>query len=811
MKLIHLTPPSRAGGVRQRRRSGTSFLGGRRSGLRGGATARRNEGEASAVSGAVKGAGPLLPLLVAAAAAVGAVATAAAPSSLAAQAPVDPLRGAELRISRAAGPIVVDGDLSDPGWKGAAPIDVWYETNPGDNVPPKVGNVAYLAYDDRSLYAGFRFDDPDPSKIRAPLADRDSLGGETDYGGIILDTRNDGRTGLELLANPRGIQYDAVTDDGNEDSSPDFFWESAGKVTATGWTLEIRIPFASLRYPKEEVQTWGILLYRNWPRDFRRQMFSAKLPRGRSCFICSENVLTGLRGLPAGGNLVVAPYGTAAQETVPREAPGSGLVTKPIALDAGVDLKWTPTAGVALDATVNPDFSQVESDVAQLTANERFALLYPEKRPFFLEGVELFSTPVQAVYTRTVTSPRWGARVTGKLGGTGFTALVADDRGGGSVILPGANGSDLANQDFASTVLVGRARQDIGRSFVSFLATDREIRGGGSNRVFGPDFQWKPNDRDVVAGQLLFSRSATPNRPDLASEWDGRTLSGHAAVVSWNHTTAKVDWFGQYRDLADGFRADVGFVPQVGIREGELEGGYTWRPTGFVNRLRAFLYADYTGDRDDGLVTRIVSPGFGFDGKANTSVRLRLSEEKVRAGDTPLPRTRLVYTIQTSPSRLFALLTLDGTVGEEVDFANVRRGHGGRTALTATVRPGDHLALDALGEVRWLKVPAGDGGPERRLFTAHVERLKATWTFTARSFVRLIGQYVGERRNPELYRDQVAAEDGSFSASVLFAYKLNWQSVLYLGYGDARTLTDDGGLAVQNRQLFLKVSYAFQR
>ncbi|MGZ4779523.1 MAG: carbohydrate binding family 9 domain-containing protein, partial [Thermoanaerobaculia bacterium] len=145
-----------------------------------------------------------------------------------------------LQIRRATTPITIDGDLSDPAWKQAVPVDKWYETNPGDNVEPKAKSVGYLLYDDKFFYAGFEFSDPNPSQIRAPFADRDHIGGNTDdYAGVILDTRNDGKTGILFLANPRGIEYDAVSDDisGNEDSSPDFFWDAAGRITATGWTL----------------------------------------------------------------------------------------------------------------------------------------------------------------------------------------------------------------------------------------------------------------------------------------------------------------------------------------------------------------------------------------------------------------------------------------------------------------------------------------------------------------------------------------------------------------------------------------------
>lgn len=721
----------------------------------------------------------------------------------------DDLRGPEIRISRAAGPITVDGDLSDPGWEGATRVETFYETNPGDNLPPKVRTVGRLAYDDRFLYAALECEDPEPGRIRAPFSQRDVLGSGTDYAGIILDTRNDGRTAILFLANPRGIQYDAVTDDGNEDSSPDFYWDAAGRVTATGWNLEIRIPFSSLRYDRADPQTWGILLYRNRPRDFRYQMFSARLPRGRNCFICSENVLTGLEGLPPGGNLVVAPYATASQETVPR-SDGTGSVAKPVDLDGGFDVKWTPSAGVALDGTLNPDFSQIESDTARIGVNERFALFYPEKRPFFLEGVDLLSTPVQAVYTRSVTSPRWGLRGTGKLGATSWTALVADDRGGGSVILPGSNGSDLAEQDFRSLDLVGRVRRDVGRSFASFLVTDKEMPGGASNRVLGPDFRLNLSGTDSVTGQVLWSFSETPDRPDLAAEWDGRSLSGHGSDVWWEHTTETWDWGVEYKDFSDGFRADLGFVPQVGFREGYGSVGRTFRPTGFFSRVRTFVFADYLVDREGGLLSQVVAPGIGFDTKYNGFARFELRSERILAGTEVLPRRRLVYSLSAVPSRFFAGVSLDGSIGEEIDFEGARTGTGGRVAGSAVFRPGDHLQLDLTGEVRWMDVDLPDGSSPR-LFTAHVERLKATWTFTARAYVRVIGQYVGAWQDPDLYATEVEPESGSFSASALFGYRLNWQSVVFLGYGDARTLTEDGGLPPENRQLFLKVSYAFQR
>src|SRR6185295_3417393 len=191
--------------------------------------------------------------------------------------------------------------------------------------------------------------------------------------------------------------------------------------------------------------------------------------------------LVGLEGLPSGGHVVAAPYVSASSEARPEGAPGSPLAAADARVRGGLDVKWTPNADNALDFTVKPDFSQIESDTAQISTNERFALFFPEKRTFFLEGVELLSTPIQAAYTRTITAPRWGSRLTGKAGGVNYTALFADDAGGGSLVIPGSDSSSVVPQASGSYALIARAKRDIGRSFVSMLVTDREAHGGDSH------------------------------------------------------------------------------------------------------------------------------------------------------------------------------------------------------------------------------------------------------------------------------------------------------------------------------------------
>jgi Domain of unknown function (DUF5916)/Carbohydrate family 9 binding domain-like len=736
----------------------------------------------------------------------------AAVSRLAAQ---SALSGDTLRIARAPGPIAIDGELSDEGWRGATRVEKWYEVNPGDNVEPPVKTVAFLTYDDRFFYVAFDLEDPNPAAIRAPLGDHDSVRGDShDFAGVFLDPLNTGRTSAEFFVNARNVQYDAVTDDATgESDAPDFFWDSATRITSRGWTLEIRIPFSSLRYKSADPQTWGIILFRNYPRGFRYQIASTRFPRGGTCAVCRENLLVGLERLPGGGHIVAAPYLSASEAAHPRDgALGAPLVGERVKPKGGADVKFTPNADTALDLAVKPDFSQVESDTAQISANERFALFFPEKRPFFLESVDLFQTPIQAVYTRTITAPRWGARATGKELGVRYTVLVADDAGGGSAILPGANDSSFAEQNFGSTVFVARAKRDLGLSSVSVLVTDRENHGGeGHSRLVGPDFQWRPSGSDVVSGQLLFSESRTPNRPDLSEQWRGESLSGGALMTLWNHGTRHLDSFALYKDIGNGFRADTGFVPQVGYREAFGFAGWTVRPKGFVSRQRTSVETDYQADRSGALITRTVIPRIDMDTRLNGYLQFSYVDDRTRAGNVVIGRRQFGSFVRFNPSRRVSAVSADLRMGQDIDFANARPARGATVNLNATINPTDHVELALLENQRWLDVDRPTGGSGRFL-TQRVSRVRGTYTFTSRLFIRIIAQHVTTDRDPTLSTAAVTARSADFTGSALLAYKVNWQSVVFVGYGDNRELLGDRDrLEPRDRQFFVKISYAFQR
>lgn len=718
-----------------------------------------------------------------------------------------------LQIQRRTGAIAIDGVLDDAGWSDVAPIDTWFETNPGNNTVPKVRNRGRVTYDGDALYIGLEFEDPDPRAIRAAVTDRDNLTRESDSGGVILDPTDSGHIGQLFLTNPRGVQYDAVLDDtgDGEDPSPDFFWDSAVHITDKGWTLEIRIPFSSLSYSRQNPQPFRLMLYRNYPREFRYQFFTTQLPRDSGCLICRCNRLVGLSDLPTGGGIVFAPYVSGSYEGKPVAGAGSKLHYDDPQLSAGFDAKWRPAAGTVIDLTVNPDFSQIESDVALITANERFALLYPEKRPFFLEGVELLATPLAAVSTRSLTDPQWGARATFKGDALAFTALAVQDEGGGQVILPGATSSRFAEQNFRSWAGIARLRYEVGDASLAVLGTTREVDGGGFNRLGGPDLQWRPSESDSIVGQVLYSFTRTPDRPDLAAEWDGRSLAGHAALLRWIHIGNLLDFTALYRDLGSRFRADDGFVPQVGIREGRGEAGLTVHPDeGALRRLRGFATYDRTANPGFDLLSQQVTAGVQADGLLASTTQLNYAYDQILVAGKLLSRNGLVYSVSMTPGVIISRIDLSGSAGQQIDFDNARTGTGFDATLSAKLLPTPHLELALNESLRWLDVDV-PGQTRSRLFTARVDRLRVVYSFTPRVFVRVTGQYEVTRRSPELYLAPVTAKDADFAGSVLFAYKLDWQSVVFVGYGDNRTLSETTqSLEPTGRQVFVKLSNAFQ-
>lgn len=705
----------------------------------------------------------------------------------------------KLIIAKLQGQITVDGDLSDSGWTTALKIDSFIEYYRSDNTPAPVPTVAWLAYDEEAIYFALRADDPHPGAIRAPFVDRDKVLGDQDYFAITLDTKNDRRSAMIFRVNPRGIQSDSVVNDANgvEDFAPDFFFEASARIGPGGWAAEMRVPLSSLRYADRDPQTWAIMLTRNYPRDFRYIIANTPVPKGSSCFLCHASTLAGLAGLPGGGHMTFAPYSTAQRN---ERLVGSALTNEPLRSDVGIDLKWSASPTLTIDTTLNPDFSQIESDVPQLSVNNRYALSYPEKRTFFLEGVDLLSTPMRAVYTRSITSPAWGIRATGQAGSSAYTLLVAEDRGGGTIVLPSAEGSRFAPQDLRSRVLIGRVRRTFGSSFGGLLLSAREYEGGGHNRVAGPDLMLQ-RGADKLSGQVLLSSTRNPDRPELSRSFVGDSSSGYAGRFVYTRDTHRYDIWSTYWDYSSGFRADNGFIPMVGARGGFVEIGSHHYPKRFASYLRPFVGAGHETVWSGTMVGVYMQGKWGLD----VWMAWHPRDTDVVEGHN-LPRRYFEVHMRANPFRRVPTIQLDGIFGERVDFAHARVGTGGSFGLTTAVRPTDHLEVELNTNREWL-----DLQERGRLFSAQVNRVKTTYVVNSRSLVRLIAQHGDTERAQRLYSAVVDDHDGDLTLSALYGYRLNWQTTFYLGYGDLRSLDERDRLTCGSRSVFMKVSYAIQR
>lgn len=695
----------------------------------------------------------------------------------------------ELVLPRRSGSITVDGDLGEEAWTRAASVEHFFEIAPGDNVDPPVKTVGLLAYDAEFLYVGVRCQDPEPSRIRAPYVERDRVT-DQDLVQIDLDARDEGRWSMIFRINPRGVQADGVFDEatGVDDFSPDFHFESAARITAEGWTAELKIPLSTLRYRGGDPQTWRITFFRLYPRDFRRQFVSGPIPRGSNCWLCHALRLTDIIGLPRGGGVTFSPFVTGGATKG-----ADAAATTERRVDVGGDVKWLPQLNLAVDLTLRPDFSQVEADVPQIGVNTRFALFYPEKRPFFMEGLDLWNSPIPVVYTRTITEPDWGARLTGRPGNSSWTLLAAGDQGGGTLILPGPSSSRPVPQPEDSLVFLGRLRHNFGRSSLGTLATVREGGEGYFNRVGGLDFQWYPTASDHAVGQILWSSTRDQGQPSAA---------GHALSLAWDRSMRHLGLSLKLDDLAHDFRADSGFVPQTGVRHVRASTGYTLYPQGLLRSVRPELGFDEVRERGGGLISQDLNVGVAVDGRVQASMAWH-PREQARAGDGRLfEQNYWTASARILPNRRLPYLKVTARYGDEIDIDHSRLGTGSALGLLATVSPSDRLQAELTGERRRLDV---DSGADRiRLFTADVARAKLTYTFTARSFMRLVGEWEGlDESGSGGERDQ------SFSASVLYGYRLNWQSILYLGYDNTPASPGSTG-AGRQQELFLKLGYAFR-
>lgn len=726
-------------------------------------------------------------------------------------------------VAPVAGELRVDGRLDEPGWADAVVIPLPWEVAPSENDQAPVDTECRLAQDADHLYLGCTARDPRPDRIRAYVVDRDGIDGH-DRITLTLDPFDDQRRAFQFGVSALGVQSDAVLAQngaGNPNEGPtalpvdpswDAIWSSAGTITETGFVVEAAIPFRSLRFPGNG-GSWGVYFTRWWPRSANVEIRSATWNRDDSCVLCQANLVSGIEGGAPGVNLQLTPTFTSARSETRPTADGP-LVADPISRDVGLDAQWGVTSDLTLNLTANPDFSQVEADVAQLDVNNRFALFFPEKRPFFLEGADFFGTPVRAVFTRSIVDPTGGAKVTGKLGSNAVGVLVAQDRTN-NLLLPGSQFSRAASLDESVVTAVGRFRRDVGStSTLGALYTGREGGDGSGyfNRVGGADAFWRPIPSLTVQGQLL--RSATRYPDAVADDFDqpAGSFEGNAGTVRATWSTSSWEARGNYRHTDPGFRADAGFVTQTGVRGGNVDLTRRWWGDSdrWFTQLRVeagtWMNRDFDGNQLNGGLWF----GLGYQGPGQLSIGVwpNVFMKEHFAGTTYEDLNQLWFDVRAAPSGWWSV-GLNGNVGDAIDFANEGLGSELRLAPDVSLRLGRRVEL---GLTHTYQTLDRDG---RRVFTANLSQLRSVYNFSTRSFVRAIAQYRRTDRNPGAYADEVDHRADGLFAQLLYAYKVNPQTVLFLGYSqDGAGLTDfeqrRTPITVQGRTLFLKLGYAWR-
>ncbi len=728
--------------------------------------------------------------------------------------------GSQFNIRPATSEIQIDSVLDEPAWEQAVSIPLSSEWAPGNNTEPLVKTECLVTFDDNNLYVAFRAFDPEPAKIRARLGDRDVTFSD-DTVGFLVDTFDNQREAFEFRVNPLGVQMDGtLTDigiaaqdinfwqrvdyDGVQDWSWDAIWDSAGKVTAEGYVVEIAIPFRQLRFAGGSgPQNWGFLATRHYPRNVEYQLRSSVRDFDRNCQVCQFDTLTGLNDLPRGENLEIVPTVTT-QNT--ENLTGAGSTDDET--EVGLSLRWGITPNVSLNATANPDFSQVEADVAQLDVNERFALFFPEKRPFFLDGAEIFASPIQAVYTRTIADPEGGIKLTGRQGNSSFGVLFSEDRIN-NISFPTFQRTGRGFIDENVTSGVVRYRHNVGKtSTLGLLYTGRE-GDVYQNHVLGLDGRFQIGKSGILRFQYLASDTTYPDAIAEANDQPLGSFDDDALELRYDYQTRNWLAIGRYRDFGEGFRADHGFVRQAGLDEisGLVMRSFWGKPDDWYTRL-AVQFDHSQGHRDDNgeLFDESNNLTFIYEGPRQTIVQwaIRDNFETFFGQSFDNPRTDVYVSTRPSRRTEFEMLVRGG---KSIDTFNVRQAEFITARVQGKVKLGRGFTGELSHELREFRIDEGT------FLIANLTQTTLIYHFNHRAFIRAIVQYNDTERVPRLHNAPSIVQPNLQTALTqgLFSYKLNAKTALFVGYSDnyfGNRLTE---IEQTNRTLFVKLSYAWLR
>ncbi len=743
-----------------------------------------------------------------------------------------PLVQPEVQALRAERPVKIDGILDEGVWSRAPVVTGFSETYPGNNTRPQVRTRAQLAYDDSHLYVAFICQD-DPAALRATLCQRDQFFND-DAVGVYLDTFGEAQWAYGLFVNPYGIQKDLMwTSVHGEDRGFDMIWHSAARIGEDGYVVEMAIPFAGMRFPTAEAQTWRLDLVRSRPRESDHQYGWSARDRDNRCGPCQWGRVTGVRGVTAGKGLEVLTSLTGSQLSTIRDTrdPESGLQDDDVLGSASVGFKYSVTSDVTAEATINPDFSQIEADAAQIDVNSTIFRRYAERRPFFQEGNDLFRTYFNSFYTRMVVDPEVAAKGTARWTKTSLAYMYARDESS-PYIVPAEERSYTESLG-RSDVHVLRGLHSLGNgSQAGAMITHRSYEMGGEGLILSGDASVRLSNSLLWLGQYVYSDTEEPDGVIIDSDkafkdgqytldLDGESYSGDALITELRYNSEHLNFTLDYNHVAPTYRTQTGYDPWNDQRNG-------------------FARVNYNIIFDEGLVERI-TPGFFVQGRWNydgerkwrhynpqVDVRLRWAQANFGGGYTTGHETwdgiayEKLYSwrgyFNCRPSNRLGLWG-DIQVGENPALFSNARGDEIGWSLGADLKPLDNLTIEPTIDY----IRSEDDTSGELLFKQTIARARVQWQIDRRLSLRLVFQHNASENPPfrslareDMFPDYHMYFGGKWEVDPLLTYRLNSFSVFYLGsthdWRDFNAALDGGvaDYATTSRQYFMKLQYLFQ-
>ena len=699
-----------------------------------------------------------------------------------------------VQARRALAPPTIDGRLDDAVWRDAVLITDFTQTNPIEGAAPTERTEAWIAYDADYLYFAFYAHYSNPGEMRANRVDRDQTRRD-DWIAVMFDPFLDQQRAYRFSVNAYGIQGDAIIRGGRSmrgppggggDTSWDALFDTGGAMVADGWTAEMAIPFKSLRYPSrgDGEHRWGFQITRTMQTKDETVVW-APMTRAVAGVLTQMGMLGGLRGLSASRNLELLPTATAIQLG---RLTDTGYVDDRTQPDFGFNMKYGVTSNLTADFTLNPDFSQIEADRPQIETNQRYPLFFPELRPFFLEGQEIFRTPgrTNLVHTKTIVDPQIGGKLTGKTGNTTLGLLVANDAAPGKFDDPNAYGfGETAN------FVIGRARYDVySQSYVGAIMTDREFLDSYS-RVAGVDGRFRLGR--THSAQFL---AVTSSHRDL----DGNTLSGPMFNAELRRDSRHLSYSLDFNSIDPDFRTDAGFVRRVDMQQLDVDVEYLWWPESWLiswgPEFRYRRNVDHAGILQDEDFRGDMSLRFA----RNIFFRADAQREMERFQGIDFHKTRFSMRNGINTSRRFSLFYgIDW--GEQIRFVeNPFLGRMFDYNISLTVLPTSRLnAQFRLDTARFSDMHTGE-----LVFDVKILRTFTTYQFTDRLLVRNILEH--------------NTGNGKVGINLLFTYRVNAGTAFYIGYDDRlqegiyldRERFYNRDLQRQQRAFFTKLQYLFR-